>query len=108
MKKRSIFKKGIKVLGCLAGGVVLGQCTRMAAGMTMNDIAIGREYYKYKTNPDVYQVKRGIFGKRENVVINPLNFSLHKYNGNKVPLNKKVICLKKGASIIWLQIWRGT
>lgn len=99
-KKRSIIKKGIKVVGCLLGGVVLGQCTRMAAGLTMCDIAVGKEYYKFKTNPDVYKVKRGLLGKKENVTINPLNFSLHKYSGNKLPINKKTICLKKGVTIL--------
>ena len=87
---------GAKVVIALAGALAVAEAGVMGADAACKDAKAAGACIKHAVDPTPVKVKMpGVFGKNRVVKINPVTGQMKDYTGDKEPVNKKPIKLRK-------------
>lgn len=94
----NIFKaasNGVKAATAAVVGVVGFEVGTVGAKMAVSDCKYAGKGFKELKNPTPIAVKKkGLFGKKSVVTVNPFTGKVSTYTGNKAPVNKKPVIVK--------------
>lgn len=85
----------VKAIVSVVGGAIIGELGFLGGSMLVDDLDATARTVKGAVAPEPVKVKTGMFGKTQVVTYNPLTDKVKPYNGDKEPVNKKAVKLKK-------------
>lgn len=88
-----MIKTALKELGYIATGAVVAVAGFVTADSSIQTVKAYVEGVEELIDPTPIQVKKGFFGRKKTVKVNPFTLEMSKYTGNKAPVNKKPFTL---------------
>ena len=88
-RKRDLVKhvvvNGVKIGIALVASAAAFEVGSLGAAMTMGDVDAGIKATKHQIDPEPVYMKKGRFGKKKVVTVNPVTGKVSDYKGTKTP-----------------------